>query len=288
MGRSEKIEIEEAYRGVLEIARTHYENFPVVSRLLPRQKRRHIAAIYVFARRADDYADEGETPVEERLRALDLHEARLDRALRGEATDPAFVALGITLRETGLPDQLLRDLLTAFRHDARENGYRSLEELYGYCGNSANPIGRLLLHLYDFTSAEGLRLSDEVCTGLQLVNFWQDLSIDLPRERITIPQETLTHYGVTVDDLHAGRHTPAFLRMMTDLTAIAEGHLLEGRALLRLIPDRRLRFQLKGTILGGLAIIRKIRRLEYRLLQERPVVGKGDLPGLLIRSILPW
>ncbi len=288
MKRSQERAIEEAYRGVMEIARTHYENFPVVSRLLPRRKRRHIAAIYVFARRADDYADEGETMVEERLRALDLHEARLDRALRGEGEDPAFMALGMTLQETGLPDRLLRDLLTAFRHDAREEGYRSLEELRGYCRNSANPIGRLLLHLYGFTSPEQLRLSDEVCTGLQLVNFWQDLSIDLPRDRITIPRDTLEEYGVTIDDLHAEQHTPDFLRMMEDLTEIAEGHLLRGKELIPLIPDLPLRIQLKGTILGGLTIVRKIRGLNYRLLSERPVVGKRDLPGLLIRSLLPW
>ena len=285
MSERASISTEEAYRRVIDVARDHYENFPVISRLLPAEKRRHIAAIYVFARRADDYADEGEAPVEERLRALDRHEERLDRALRGEAEDPPFVALGATLRQADLPDRLLRDLLTAFRHDARENGYRSLEELYDYCSNSANPIGRLLLHLYGFTSREQLRLSDEVCTGLQLVNFWQDLSIDLPRDRITLPLATLAEYGVTIDDLHAGCHTPGFLRMMTDLTGIAEGHLQRGRGLLPLIPNLPLRFQLKGTILGGLTIVRKIRRLEYRLLSERPVVSKRDVPGIVARSI---
>lgn len=276
---------QEAFASCVEQARSHYENFPVVSRLLPRKTGRYIAAIYVFARSADDYADEGETPLVERLRALDLHEEKLDRALRGEADDLNFHALSVTLRETGIPEQLLRDLLSAFRQDARNNGYGTLEELLDYCTRSANPIGRLLLHLYGTPTEEQLRLSDEVCTGLQLVNFWQDLSIDIPRDRITPPKSVLDHHGITVEELEKGEESEEFLGMMRELTDLAEDYLLRGSHLPSIIPDRRLRFQLRGTVLGGLKIAEKIRGLDYRLLRKRPVIRKVDLPGLLWGSL---
>lgn len=261
-----------AFNACIRIAREHYENFPVASRLLPRRYRGYVAAIYAFARVADDYADEGEWPVSERLHALDLHEGKLDRALRGEATEPAFVALGITLAETGIPDRLLRDLLRAFRHDARNLGYPTMDDLLAYCRNSANPVGRLVLHLYGYTSDEQLRLSDEICTGLQLVNFWQDLSIDLPRDRVTIPDEVMAEFGYSREELLAGVQDDRFFAMISELTELAEGYLKRGSGLPKLIPSLRLRWQLKLTVLGGLRIVRKIRGVDYRVLEER-VVG---------------
>lgn len=270
-----------AFAHCLRIAREHYENFPVASRMLPKKYRGYIAAIYTFARVADDYADEGEWPVSERLNALALHEEKLDRAIRGEATEPAFVALGITIEEAGIPDRLLRDLLTAFRHDARNRGYRTMEDLLAYCRNSANPIGRLVLHLYGYTSEEQLRLSDEICTGLQLVNFWQDVSIDLPRDRVTIPAEVMERSGYSEEELRTGVQDDRFVAMMKELVDEAEGYLLRGSGLPAMIPSWRLRWQLKLTVAGGLTVAEKIRGIDFRVLEQRVVVKRTDFSRLL-------
>jgi len=278
---------EEAYAFCLARAGEHYENFPVASRLLPRAMRRHIAAIYAFARAADDMADEGEAPASERLVSLALWREKLERAARGEAEGPVFTALAATLRETSIPLSLLGDLLTAFAHDARNLGYADDAELLDYCRHSAVPIGRLVLHLYDDASPDNLHLSDQVCTGLQLANFWQDLSVDVPRERITIPRATMERHGYTLEDLESGIANDAFRAMMTELLAMAETRLREGAALPRHVRSLRLRLELKGTIAGGLRIVAKTRRLGDEILRVRPTIGRGDLPAIVIDLIRP-
>ena len=283
--RREEWNEEEAYLWCERTAREHYENFPVASRLLPSGARRHIAAIYAFARYADDLADEGEMPVEERLTALDIWNQRLEEAVQGNAQGPIFTALAATLRDTTVPLALLSDLLTAFRQDARNSGFEREEDLFRYCTFSANPVGRLVLHLFDEATSEHLLLSDHVCTGLQLANFWQDISIDLPRERINIPRETMRRFGYTISELESGVFNEAFRSMMIYLTDRAEEELRSGSSLPRSISSYRLRLELNGTILGGLKVVEKIRGLDYNLLSRRPTVGKGDILGIGGRAL---
>ena len=283
--RREKWTEEAAYAWCAKIARDHYENFPVASRLLPKRARKHVTAIYAFARYADDLADEGEMPVEERLTALDLWNQRLEEAALGNAEGPIFTALSATLRDTEIPISLLSDLLTAFRQDARNLGYEREEDLLRYCQFSANPVGRLVLHLFEEARPEHLTLSDHVCTGLQLANFWQDISVDLPRERINIPRETMHRFGYSIEELEGREENEAFHSMMIYLSNIAEEHLYSGSSLPKTISSFRLRLELHATIQGGLRVVEKIRGLNYHLLRERPTLKKGDVLIVGVRSL---
>ena len=267
-------------------AREHYENFPVASRLLPREMRKHVAAIYAFARGADDIADEGEMPVEERLTALDLWSQRLEEATRGQAEGPIFRALSATLHETDIPVSLLEDLLAAFRQDAHNLGYEREEDLLRYCCFSANPVGRLVLHLFSYATPERFAFSDRICTGLQLANFWQGLSVDIPRERITIPRQTMQRFGYSQEELEQGAFNDRFRQIMIYLTDLAEEYLRAGAMLPRSIPSLRLRLELKATILGGLKVVEKIRRLDYRVLEKMPVFGRMDVLGIGVHALI--
>jgi squalene synthase HpnC len=180
------VDRELSFRYCLRLARAHPENFFIGSLFLPRAKRRHLAAVYAYARLADDIAD-GDLPVDEKLAALDCWEERLDGCLRGVATHPVFVALGETIRECELPVAPLRDLLQAFRYDAAFRPFATFAELLAYCRNSANPVGRVVLCLFGYRDEERWQLSDHICTALQLTNFWQDLGVDLACGRIYLP-----------------------------------------------------------------------------------------------------
>lgn len=273
---------DEAFAHCQQIARGHYENFPVASVLIPKRLRPHVCAIYAFSRAADDVADEGDAPPEQRLRQLDEWEQNLDDACNGNPSGPVFTALAATIRQHSIPVQLLRDLLAAFRMDARNDGYATMADLLFYCRHSANPIGRLVLHLFGLATPERVRLSDMVCTGLQLVNFWQDLSVDIPRGRLNIPREILQSFGCLPDHLRRGCCAPNCQQMIKQLTEDAGRLLREGRALLPLIPHRRLRWELTLTVRGGLAIARKIRLANYNTVAVRPTLGKMDAARLLV------
>ena len=185
-----------AYRHCEQLTRSHYENFPVASLFLPKEKRPFLWSIYAFARTADDFADEGTLSAGERLRRLDEWEARLDGCVAGDADDPVFIALGDTLRKTGVPRELLTDLLTAFRMDVTMNRYRTFQDLLGYCRYSANPVGRLVLHLFDNATPRTITLSDTVCTALQLANFWQDVRVDWAKDASTCRLKIACDLGI--------------------------------------------------------------------------------------------
>ncbi|MCC7436980.1 MAG: squalene synthase HpnC [Armatimonadetes bacterium] len=274
--------VAESFAHCQQIARQHYENFPVASVLIPKAVRPHICAIYAFSRAADDLADEGDFPVEERLRRLDEWEQRLDDACSENPNGPIFTALAATIAQHNIPVQLLHDLLTAFRMDARNDGYATMDHLLFYCRHSANPIGRLVLHLFGLATPERVRSSDMICTGLQLVNFWQDLSVDIPRGRVNVPQEIMEFFGCRLVQLRSGEFTPNCQRMMQHLTERAEEFLKEGSNLLPMIPHRRLRWELTLTVRGGLAIAQKIREAGYNTLAARPRLGMMDTLRLVI------
>lgn len=274
----------EAYQRCEAIVRAHYENFPVASRLIPRRLRPHVCALYAYARGADDLADEprGEgDPIE----ALDDWERRLDRCLAGEAEDPVFIALGDTVRRFGIPDRLLRDLLDAFRQDCRVRRYERWGDLVDYCRRSANPVGRMVLLLFDRSDAEEALASDAVCTGLQLTNFWQDVAVDLRKDRIYLPAEDRRRFGVGEDDLREGRVSPGFRSLMEEMVRRTRDRFDAGRPLLSRLPGR-LGVEIRAVWLGGQRVLSRIEEIGYDVFRRRPVLSAGDRLVVLGRALL--
>jgi phytoene synthase len=275
---------EEAYAYCAAVARARYENFPVASRLLPRGLRLHVCAIYAFARAADDFADEAAHDGR-RLEQLDRWEAQLDRCLAGSAEHPVFVALGETIARFDLPEQLFRDLLDAFRQDCRVRRYAGWDDVLDYCRRSANPIGRLMLRLYGHADEEHARQSDAICTGLQLTNFWQDVSIDLRNDRIYIPSEDRQRFGVTEEDLRSGRLHEGFRALLLELIGRTRRRFEEGRPLLDEVRGR-LGLEVRLTWLGGHRILDRIERAGCDVFRARPTLTVGDKALLGARAAL--
>src|SRR5215469_4654658 len=262
-------EVDRAYDFCARLARSHYENFTVASWLMPRAMRRHVFAIYAYARMADDLADERHD-----LAALDDWERQLDAAYAGTPRHPVFVALADTVRRFDIPRAPFADLLVAFRSDVNFKGFETLDDLLGYARCSANPVGRLVLYLFGYRDAESQRLSDLVCSGLQLANFWQDVATDRAEGRIYIPRADLAGFGVAEGDLD--RVTTKFIELMRHEVAVARAMLKEGGALHRLV-DRRLSRDILMFAGGGLAILRAIERVDYDVFGHRPTLRKWDV-----------
>jgi squalene synthase HpnC len=257
------------------LAREHYENFPVASLLVPRTHRRFMAAVYAFARTADDFADEGTRPAEERLRLLDDWEEKLQACYSGNADHPVFVALRATVSATGLPQEPLRALLRAFRMDVTRVRYATFDELLGYCTNSANPVGRLVLHIFGASTSETLPLSDHVCTALQLANFWQDIAPDCARGRIYVPLEDFRRFGYTEEDLAGGVADDRFRALLRFQVERTRGLFAAGAPLIGCTRGR-LRMELAATLRGGRAILEGIEKGGYDTLSRRPVLRRRD------------
>jgi hydroxysqualene synthase len=281
--------VDEAFAYCERMARDHYENFPVGSLLIPRDRRRYVYSIYAFARTADDFADEGygEAGWDEagRLAALDDWEKKLEASYRGEASHPVFIALAETARDLRLPVQLFRDLISAFQQDVAKRRYANFDEVLDYCARSANPVGRLVLLLFGYHEERLHKLSDSICTGLQLANFWQDLSIDIGKDRVYLPQDEMADFGVSVDDLRDGRSSDraaALLRLQVERTRklFEDGRSLPG------MVNGRLAFELRLTWLGGMRILRRIEEQGYDTLRARPVITRWDKIVLLLRAVL--
>jgi squalene synthase HpnC len=264
-----------------QLARSHYENFTVVSWFLPRHLRQHFYNVYAYCRWADDLADEtggGQT-------ALDLLSwwgVELDAMYAGQTRHPVFVALSRTVGEFEIPRQPLADLLVAFRQDQIKARYETFDELHDYCRHSANPVGRLVLHLGRSVDEVNVRLSDHICTGLQLANFWQDVARDWQRGRVYLPQADCLKFGCVVERASA-RSTPEFKRLLEFEVARAEEFLLAGRPLIGRIA-RQLRFEVDLFMRGGLAVLSAIRRQDYDVWSRRPTIGKLQKLGLVLRS----
>jgi squalene synthase HpnC len=254
----------------------HYENFPVASVLLPRRLVPAVEAIYAFARSADDLADEGDAAPAERLAALAAYDAALDCIERGEAVDdPMFARLAAVLAAYRLPLQPLRDLLSAFSQDVVTQGYADFPALRDYCRRSADPVGRLMLALYGVDGERDLRESDAICTALQLINFWQDVAIDLAKGRIYIPQDDLARFGVAAGDIESGRAGPAWRALMKFELGRARA-LMAGGAPLALRLPGRIGWELRMVVQGGLRILEMIERVDYDVFRRRPKLGKRD------------
>ena len=274
----------------------HYENFPVASWLCPRRLRPPIAAIYHFARTADDIADEGNAPPAERLADLASYRADLHAIARGAAPSPrwarVFQALAVQMQAFQLPLQPLDDLLSAFAQDVRKTAagdtYADWPELIDYCRRSANPVGRLLLHLYGVTDAQAQQESDAICTALQLINFWQDLSVDIPRGRYYLPLAECAVHGIVISDPARQFATLKSDEKTTNLIAAcalqASVSMQKGLKLVHRIPGRA-GWELRAVTQGATRVLDKIDALGAAVLHQRPTVGKADAPRILWRML---
>ncbi len=267
----------------------HYENFPVASFLCPPPLRPAVAAIYWFARTADDLADEGDVPGPVRL--ADLAEYRTELATATRAGGPlaprwphVFGPLRAALAQHALPQSLLTDLLSAFEQDVVRNAYATRAELLDYCRRSANPVGRLLLHLYGVHGAQALRQSDAICTALQLANFWQDLSVDTARGRLYAPAEDCADHGLDTRAVLARADSPQSRALVADLVAWARGLMIEGAPLVHAVHGRA-GWELRLVVQGGLRILDKIEAGGFTSLQRRPVLRWFDAPVMLWRAL---
>ena len=263
----------------------HYENFPVASFVLPRRLRPAVSAIYRFARTADDIADEGDVAAAVRLAELDAMRRQLQRITAGGAPEtPVFAALQHALLQHRLPSQPLYDLLDAFGQDVIQTRYRDFPDLLDYCRRSANPVGRLLLHLYDAAGAENLRRSDAICTSLQLINFWQDVAIDWRKGRVYLPQDEMERFGATEVQIEAGRVDDNWRRLMRFQIARARDLMREGAPLGRALPGR-IGLELRLIVAGGLRILEKLDHCGGDVFQRRPLLRAFDWPLLLWRAL---
>jgi hydroxysqualene synthase len=266
----------------------HYENFPVASVLCPPHLRPTVAAIYAYARTADDIADEGNAAPAERLADLAAYRDDLDAVVAGRNPSPrwqaVFEPLGVAVRAFRLPPALLADLLSAFAQDVVQHRYADRAELLDYCRRSANPVGRLLLHLYGIDDATALRRSDAICTALQLANFWQDLGVDTHRGRLYVPQADCARHGVDPQAVLAGHDTPALRTLMADEVAWAQALMREGAPLVHAVPGRA-GWELRAVVQGGLRILEKIAASGHACLTRRPTVSALDLPVLVWRAL---
>jgi phytoene synthase len=292
------VTLDEAYAACDRIARQHYENFPVASLLLPAAMRPHIAAIYAFARAADDFADEGDRTPAERLALLEEWGGRLSACVRSETavrpspesripnpeSDAVFLALGHTIRSRSLPVGLFEDLLSAFRQDVGTKRYATWAELMDYCRRSANPVGRLVLRVAGHSGDQRDRASDAVCTALQLTNFWQDLDRDWQNGRLYVPCDDCERFGAREADLDARALSPEWRMALFEMAARTRRLFEEGRA----VGDGlggRLRYQLRLTWLGGVRILDRLEQAGFDVFTARPTLGKSDVPALLWNAI---
>lgn len=271
---------------------THYENFPVASVLCPPHLRQPIASIYAFARTADDIADEGDAPAPARLADLAAYHADLQAIAQNQPPSArwpeVFGPLQGVLHSHHLPVPLLQDLLSAFAQDVAKTrdaaGYADRTELLDYCRRSANPVGRLLLHLYGVTDATALAQSDAICTALQLINFWQDLSVDIPRGRYYLPHADVAAHSASQADLQALRSSPENARLIADCAQWARASMHIGAPLVHRLPGRA-GWELRLVVQGGLRILDKVDALRGASLHTRPRLRTGDWLVMLARAL---
>jgi squalene synthase HpnC len=280
----------EAYASCERTARAHYENFPVASLLLPKALRPHVAAVYAFARAADDFADEGSLTAPQRYALLDGWRDRLHRAHADAADEPSrpgepanareiFRALGATMRDKALPLALFEDLLSAFHQDVSVRRYEAWSDLFDYCRRSANPVGRLVLRIAGHDEARLDGWSDAICTALQLANFWQDFRIDVERGRLYLPQSEARAHGADERDLAQPSTPRAWRRAVAAAVARTEELFVLGRPLCDALGGR-LRWELRATWLGGRRILQAIERADFDVMGRRPALRASDLPWL--------
>ena len=265
------------------LATHHYENFHVVSWLLPKRLHQDFYNVYSYCRWADDLGDEmGDTA--ESLRLLAWWREELHAMYAGETRHPVFVALRGTVERYTIPQQPFEDLISAFEQDQTVTRYRNWDELFGYCRCSANPVGRLVLYLCGYSDAERQRLSDATCTALQLANFWQDVTVDWEKDRVYIPLDVLERHGSSVEEIAARRFTPGFRAAMLDAVECARKLFLEGLPLTGMV-DRRLAVDIELFSRGGMRVLDKIAAQGFDVLARRPAISKTERVWILLGTL---
>jgi squalene synthase HpnC len=272
-----------AYQEAIQFAKKHYENFPVVTFLIQKKLRKDVAIIYWFARTADDIADEGQISVEQRLAQLARLEKRLQNLLNGIFTDKFDLALAETIKERKLSPIYFFKLLKAFRSDILFTKFQDYSELQAYCDNSANPIGRLMLELHDIRDQKLLKLSDNICTALQLTNFYQDFKFDIQKGRNYIPLNDLAKFGLDENNFTDPVLRRKFCEVIESQIERTKNLFLTGEELLKHLP-KKLKIEIAWTILGGRKILGKIESEKYNVIKTRPSLKKYEIISLLIKS----
>ena len=258
----------------------HYENFPVASLLLPAPLREPVEIIYRFARSADDIADEGDDPADVRLRKLNAYREQL-----AAPRDPLFRDVAKVIQQHGLPARLFADLLDAFTQDVTKKHYENFSTVLDYCRRSANPVGRLLLHLFKRTTDSDVRRSDAICTSLQLINFWQDVDVDYTKDRrVYLPQDEMARFGVSERHLREKICDAAWQALMEFQVDRARDLMLSGKDLGKSLPGR-IGLEIRATVQGGLRILEKIERAGYDVFRRRPQLKAFDWPLLLLKAV---
>lgn len=277
--------MDSVYKRALDFAGSHYENFPVISFLIPRNLKKHIAIIYQFARNADDFADEGNLTSEIRIKKLNDFEKDFIEALKGNHKNDFWEALENTIRVFSLTPQYFFDLLTAFKQDVAQHSYETKYDLMNYCKYSANPVGRIILEFFNIRDTESFQYSDAICTALQLTNFYQDISIDYLKDRIYIPKEDMQKFGVTEKIFELKENNSNFKNLLNYEITETEKLFRKGKKLLNRLP-LRLKYEITWTILGGEKILRKIEKINYNVLNYRPTLTKKDFIEIFFRSFI--
>lgn len=269
----------------MSLAKAHYENFPVASILLPRRLREPISLIYAFARQADDFADEGDLAPEERLALLDGFRQQLDLIRSGAQPDvPLFQALQDTINKHQLPLEPFYDLLSAFSQDVTKTRYGHFGELTSYCRRSANPVGRLLLHLYGAATPRNIAFSDAICTSLQLINFLQDIEVDYRKNRIYLPLDELYKFNIH-DQQIANRNAQGTWGMFMEFQINRTRRLLQSGAPLGLVLPGRIGLELRMIIAGGERILKKLHKSRGNVFNQRPTLNAWDRVYMFYRAI---
>jgi squalene synthase HpnC len=266
------------------LARSHYENFSVATWFLPKRLRQHFYNVYAYCRISDDLGDEVGDPAASLL-LLDQWQIELAACYAGKPRHPVFVSLADTVRRFDIPQHEFSDLLTAFRQDQTVTRYETFDDLLGYCLNSANPVGHLVLYLCGYRDAERQKLSDFTCTALQFANFWQDVSVDYAKGRIYVPLEDLRKFSVSEDDLANNRNTSSFCEMMRFEVERARDWFRQGLPLVSKV-DKELAIDLELFSRGGLEILNAIEKQSYAVLGRRPVISKPRKLALVVRAAL--
>ncbi len=277
--------IEQAYKEALELAGEHYENFPVVSIFLPKPLRRHVGLVYYFARKADDIADEGALTPDERIAQLNEMAENLENALKGNYKNSYWFVLADTIRKFNITPDNLFNLLVAFKQDVTKKRFANFDEILDYCSNSANPVGRIILEFFDIRSDEALKHSDEICTALQLANFYQDVSVDILKNRIYVPLDEIESFGYSEEQYMNNIYNSEFRKLMDFQVKRAEKLFLNGERLVPLLP-KNLRVQIIWTMLGGKKILEKVTKIEFKVLNYRPKLSKMQYLLLMLKAII--
>lgn len=283
----------------------HYENFPVASFLLPAKYRRAVATVYHFARYADDLADEGDHTAEERLRALHACGKAVSQIAQEPTWEvnpqpdilnqhgkdktsflqvPSYQALASVIREYQIPTRLFQDLLSAFCQDVVKKRYANFRELMDYCRRSADPIGRILLHIFGEATQTNLQLADRICSALQLINFWQDIGIDWRKDRIYLPRDEMIRWGVTESEIAKGEVSTRFRSLMQFQVERTKEILYSGTPLGALLPGR-IGLEIRAILYGGAKVLEKIQAIDYDVFHSRPILNTMDWPGILWKAL---